>query len=33
MTESKKVSDWIGICSLVSEVMDLVEYVFVGTRT
>ena len=33
VTESKKVSDWIGICSLVSEVMALVEYGFVGTRT
>ena len=33
ITERKKVSDWIGICPMGSEVMDLVEYVFVGTRT
>lgn len=32
ITEDKEVSDWIGICSLVSEVMDFLEYVFVGIR-
>jgi len=29
----KEVSEWIWIGSLVSEIMDYVEYVFVGTRT
>ena len=33
ITEGKEVCDWIGIGSLVSKVTDLVEYVFVGTRT
>jgi hypothetical protein len=32
-TEGKDVSVWIGIDSLVSGVMDFMEYVFVGTRT
>jgi hypothetical protein len=32
-TEGKEVSMWIGIGSLVSGVMDFMEYVFVGTRT
>jgi len=33
-TEDKEVSDWNGICSLVSEVRDYkyLEYVFVGIR-
>jgi hypothetical protein len=29
-SEGEEVSNWIGIGSLVGEVMDLVEYVFVG---
>ena len=33
ITESKKVSDWTGTCSLVSEIMAVVEYVFVRTKT
>jgi hypothetical protein len=33
ITESKKVSDWTGTCCLVSEIIAVVEYVFVGTRT
>ena len=32
-TEGKEVSVWTGIYSLVSEVTDFMEYVFVGTRT
>jgi hypothetical protein len=30
--ESKEVSNWIGIGSSVSEVMGILEYVFVGIR-
>jgi hypothetical protein len=33
MNEGKEVSYWIGIGSSVSEIMDLVEEVFVVTRT
>jgi hypothetical protein len=33
ITEGKEVSNWIWIGSLVSEIMDFVEYVFVGTMT
>jgi len=32
-TEGKEVFVWIGIYSLVSEVMDFMEYIFIGTRT
>jgi len=32
-TAGKEVSVWIGMGSLVSEVMEFMEYVFVGTRT
>jgi len=32
-TEGKEVSDWNAIGSLVSEVMNFKEQVFVGTRT
>jgi len=32
-TENKEVSVWIGIGSLLSGVMDIMEYVFVGIRT
>jgi hypothetical protein len=30
--EGKDVSDWIGIGSSVSEIMSILEYVFVGIR-
>ena len=33
ITEGKKESDWIWRGSSVNEVMDFVEYVFVGTST
>jgi hypothetical protein len=33
ITEGKEVSEWIWMSSLVSEVMDFMEYVFVRTRT
>jgi len=32
ITEGKEVSDWIGIGSLVCEVMGILEYVFVRIR-
>ena len=33
ITEGKKVCDWIGIGSSVTEIMDILEYVFVWLRT
>ena len=33
INEGNEVSEWIWLVSLVTEVWDFLEYVFVGTRT
>jgi len=33
INEGKEVSEWIWLVSSVTEVLDFLEYVFVGTRT
>ena len=33
LNEGKEVSEWIWMSSLLTEVLDCLEYVFVGTRT